>query len=265
MNLKVLSWNIAFGYGEGSEGTTGYQQKPRQHFEETLDAMAEFIRNVNIDIVLLQEVDFHCHRSHHLNQLDWLARKTDLHYRTEVISWDKFYVPYPGLNPKNHFGEMKSGGGILSKFPLSPIMIELLPKPKENFALYNYFYLSRYLQLVQAEIEPGRKLNLMNLHLEAFSQENRALHLVKVQNRLVDYGIHLAGGDFNGAPALSDSLKETYNLFPAPSPTFPSSAPTETLDAFILRKGITESYQIKTLDTGSLSDHFPVLMELSLK
>ena len=219
--------------------------------------MADWIQNMDADVVLLQEVDFGSKRSHFIQELDYLSRKCGLLYRSKEISWDAPYVPYPGLKPSHQFGKICSGGGIISRFPIHPIFSEHLPKPRENSAIYNWFYLSRYLQIVETA-----GVRFCNLHLEAFSPDNRELHQVKLQNRLIDYDIHLAGGDFNGSIELSNEILEKYEAHAAPRPTFPSVDATQTLDGFILKKNHFKIIQLKTLDTGSVSDHFPVFLEL---
>jgi endonuclease/exonuclease/phosphatase family metal-dependent hydrolase len=255
MKLKILTWNIAWAYGLGSDGSD-YQPLPQAHFEDSLDAMSELIRNLDVDIVLIQEVDFYARRSHYLPELDILSRKSGLIYRDAEVSWDHPYVPFPGLSPSGQFGRVKSGGGILSRYPIKRIFSEQLPKPRENGGLYNWFYLNRYLQIVEIE-----GLRLCNLHLEVFSKENRELHLVKLQNRLIDYGIDLAGGDFNGAISLSPEIEAYYEAHSAIEPTFPSSAPTEALDGFILKKGRFQNVNLSTVNSGSVSDHFAFLFE----
>ena len=247
---------MSYGYGLGSEGV-GYKTLPLSHFESALDSMSEMIQNVGADIVLLQEVDFYAKRSHYQDQLAELSRKTGLIYHQELVSWDAPYVPYPSLNPKNQFGRVKSGGGILSRFPIKSIQSDLLPKPKENGKLYNFFYLNRYLQMV--EIEGYR---ICNLHLEAFSMDNRELHLVKLQNRLVDFNLDIAAGDFNGTATLLDSVKDQWTAYFAPEPTFPSPNPDQTLDGFILKNQRFKKIEVKTLNSGTVSDHFPVLLEV---
>ena len=139
---------MSYGYGLGSEGV-GYFTRPVTHFDNALQAMSALMRKEEVDIVLLQEVDFDAKRSHHQNQLAELSRRTGLGFQHALVSWDAFYVPFPGLNPKNQFGKIKSGGGILSRFPIIPIQSDLLPKPIENGKLYNFFYLNRYLQMVE--------------------------------------------------------------------------------------------------------------------
>ncbi len=258
MRLRVLTWNVSFGYGLGSEGI-GYFQRPQTHFRDALLGMSELIKEMKADIVFLQEVDFHSRRSHYEDQLGELARMSGLLYHQAIESWNAPYVPYPGLNPKNHFGRIRSGGGVLSRFPIHTVLNELLPKPKENGKLFNFFYLNRYLQIVQT-----MGLRFCNLHLEAFSEDNRELHLVKLQDRLIDYQIDIAGGDFNGDPALNEGTKDGWSLFPAPEPTFPCPEPNRTLDGFILKNGRFKNISLRTLNSGFVSDHFPVLLEVDV-
>src|SRR4051812_29112696 len=127
MGLKVLTWNISYGYGMGSEGTADYEPRPQTHFESSLNSISELVRNLDIDVVLLQEVDFHAKRSCYLQELDVLARKSGLLYRNEIVTWNAPYIPFPGLNPRRQFGRIVSGGGILSKHAIKPVQMDLLP------------------------------------------------------------------------------------------------------------------------------------------
>mgnify|MGYP000381981766 CR=1 FL=1 len=109
-------------------------------------------------------------------------------------------------------------------------------------------------------------LTLLNLHLEAFSQDNRELHLIKLKDRLLDYSVDIAGGDFNGNLALSESLftQEWKCITPA-EPTFSSQHPTEILDGFIVKNSRIQVLKHEVMNTGLTSDHFAVLMEIEIK
>ncbi len=166
------------------------------------------------------------------------------------------YVPYPGLDPRTHFGRIRSGGGILSRFPIHPILSDLLAKPREKGRLRNFFSLHRYLQIVSIE-----GLRICNLHLEAFSAENRELHLIRLQDRLRDLDLDLAGGDFNGEAILGPETQALYEEPSQTGATFPSDAPDVLLDRFLLRKNKFQKISIRVLPTGTVSDHLPVLLE----
>jgi endonuclease/exonuclease/phosphatase family metal-dependent hydrolase len=266
MKLRFLTWNIGFAYGPGSDGIQrknqpGYQPLAKSHFLSGLESISHLLRELQIDVAFLQEVDFDSSRSWNQNQLDLLARSSGLNYRLPIISWNLPYVPYPGLDPRFHFGKVVSGGGVISRFPIHLIQNQLLPKPKENSYFYNLFYLYRYLQIFKISL-PQRELQCMNLHLEAFSQDNRELHLIRLQDRLLDYDIAISGGDFNGPTSLMPERSKDWNIHMAPEPTFPET--DEKLDGWILRNGLFQIHEMKTLDTGTISDHLPVLMELEL-
>ncbi len=267
MKLKFLTWNISFAYGPGSdgikkEGLPSYQQLPASHFESGLKSISQLIKDLNVDVAFLQEVDFDSRRSHHVNQLDWIARTSSLNYRLPIVSWDREYVPYPGLNPLHQFGKVVSGGGVISRFPLTTIKNNLLPKPRENSFLYNFFYLHRYLQIFKVVL-PTTEINCANLHLEAFSQDNRELHIVRLQDRLVDYDLSISGGDFNGGIELSPERMKKWELNMTPLPSFPQE--NQILDGWITKKDQIKIERITTLDTGTISDHLPVLIEIDLK
>ena len=266
MKLKFLTWNISFAYGPGSDGVkqngmAPYEQKPFSHFESGLRTMSNLIHDLEIDIAFLQEVDFNSRRSGYLNQLDYISRTSGLNYRLPMVSWDRAYVPYPGLNPVNQFGKVVSGGGVISRFPLHPIENNLLPQPRENSTIYNYFYLHRYLQIFKVEL-PTQEINCANLHLEAFSQDNRELHLIRLQDRLVDYDLAVSGGDFNGPASLSEDRAKNWNLNFSPLPSFPQQ--DAVLDGWITKKDRIKVINISTLDTGTVSDHLPVLLEVEI-
>lgn len=266
MKLKFLTWNISYAYGPGSDGiktgnTPRYHQRPFSHFESGLKAISNFIRDMKIDVALFQEVDFDSKRSCHVNQLDWIARASGLNYRLPLVSWNHPYVPYPGFNPKNHFGKVVSGGGVISRFPLHSIQNDLLAKPRENSFLYNLFYLNRYLQIFKVEL-PETEINCANFHLEAFSEDNRELHQVRLQDRLLDYELALSGGDFNGSMKLSEERSKKWDLYPSPLPSFPQQE--AVLDGWIIRKNLVRVENVSTLDTGTISDHLPVLIEVEI-
>jgi endonuclease/exonuclease/phosphatase family metal-dependent hydrolase len=266
MKLKFLTWNISYAYGPGSDGiktehTPAYHQRPFSHFESGLKAISNFLKDMEIDVALFQEVDFDSKRSRRLNQLDWISRTSGLNYRLPIVSWNHPYVPYPGLNPKNHFGKVVSGGGVISRFPLHSIQNDLLSKPRENNFLYNLFYLNRYIQTFKVVL-PQTEINCANFHLEAFSEDNRELHLVRLQDRLVDYDLALTGGDFNGAIKLSEERSKKWELQLSPLPSFPQQ--DAILDGWIIKKDRVRVVKISTLDTGTISDHLPVMIEVEL-
>lgn len=197
--LTIVTWNIAWGYGWGSEGSGGHLAP--DHFTRSIEAMAAFLRSVNADIVLLQEIDFDSTRSGHIDQLAALSEKTGLAYSARAVSWTAHWVPFPYWPPRNHFGAMSSGGAILSRYPITDNEVTLLEKPAKNPFWYNLFYLFRYVQ--RAEVAyGGETIAIYNAHLEAFDLANRELQATELAERIRKEGATYTflGGDFNSVP-----------------------------------------------------------------
>jgi endonuclease/exonuclease/phosphatase family metal-dependent hydrolase len=285
--LTVLTWNMAFAYGKGSEGS-GYKPETREFFMQKLDQMAKSIIGENADVVFLQEVDFDSSRSHHIDQLKYLGEKTGLKYSEAIASWENNYVPFPYWPLTHQFGGMKSGGGILSRYPIQASHHFFLAKPQAHPWWYNLFYLYRYWQHV--DIKLGNKVwGMVNLHLEAFDQENRE----EQARRLVEYlkknpHIKMIAGDFNTTPSFAlkksgfTASKEEYendktyeilhksNLKEVISEeaytqseetffTFPATNPDRRLDYIFYAPDLIllKAYVVKTVVTD-LSDHLPL-------
>jgi len=65
--IKLLTFNLGFVYGEGSEGP-GYETKDKEYFIKRLDQLSEELKGWGADIVFLQEIDFASSRSASINQ-----------------------------------------------------------------------------------------------------------------------------------------------------------------------------------------------------
>lgn len=290
--LKVVVWNIAWAYGWGSEGSGG--AKPKLHFEETLAKMGKVLKDANPDIVLMQEVDLGAHRSHDMNQAEMLAKASGLPWVAEAVSWEANYLPFPYWPPENHYGQVRSGGAIISRYPITKNTVELYNKPAENAFVYNLGYPFRYLQMAQIQVG-DHKLAVFNAHLDAFSTANRQAHAKHIANTLTNkmQPAILFGADLNTVPpestvrsdypdekesnheedttlaylraveGISDALTEDeFIKNQADYFTFPAHAANRKLD-FIFAGSAYEvvSFRVMT-EAGDLSDHLPVMAVL---
>ncbi len=207
--IKVLTWNIGFLYGEGSEGP-GYEFRDELFYKTKLDQMVAQLKEWQADVILLQEIDFDSFRSHNIDQAKYLAKHANYPYVAEAVSWDAQYIPFPYWPVSRHFGGMKSGGAILSKYPILDQKVTLLEKPMSQPWWYNLFYLHRYYQ--QVSIQFGEKVfKFVNLHLEAFDKKNREdqvrdlIELIKAQK------IDVVTGDFNMVPTSATKKSKFFN------------------------------------------------------
>lgn len=293
--LRVVSYNIAWGYGWGSEGTGS--AKDESHFQRALERMAQVISSLEPDVVLLQEVDFGSTRSHHVDQAAVIARATGLPHVARAESWRANWVPFPYWPPQDHYGEMSSGGAVLSRFPILSNHVELLPKPKANPFWYNLFYLFRYYQVTRIDLGEETAV-VINTHLEAFDPVNRerqATHLANVLAAVEEE--HLVfGGDLNSVPAEA-TLRTEYpdepdtdhredrtvalfravdGLFDTVPPktfstkesdwfTFPAHEPNRKLDYLFHGRGL-ELIEVRVVtEAGTTSDHLPIFARFAVK
>lgn len=295
--VKIMSWNLGFAYGVGSEGS-GYEKLTIEQMNSKLNLASDVIAKYSPDIVLIQEIDFDSSRSHNIDQLEFLAKKLNYPFYAYAVSWDKNYLPFPYFPIKNQWGKMKSGGAVLSRFPINENDVTLFDLPASNAFWYNWFYLFRYTQVVKIKIN-GQIYSVLNNHLEAFDKSTRqlqALELSKIIESINNKNekILVVGGDFNTTPpnakiksnfkdlandsyesdntystlashtflnevvSLDDYAQDESNWF-----TFSSVNPDRRLDYLF----VGEDFKVidTQIDKNQVSDHFPLISTLVIK
>jgi len=293
-SISVLSWNIAWAYGQGSEGSG--TRKSSDDLQNNLIQIAEHIKQVDADVVLLQEIDFDSDRTYNLDQAEFIAKNAGYKYYIRGISWSANYLPFPYWPPSEHWGQMLSGGAILSKLPVQSADITLLPKPDAQSFFYRQFYLFRYLMRCELSWQ-GQNLMILNTHLEAFDQKNREMQMKLVSQTISEdsTAIQIFGGDFNSVPREAklkhgypdepetdhrndktlEILLATTELKEAAAAvaevsikdrlTFPASAPNRQLDhLFVSPQFEVLNFQV-SLKTTLASDHLPIFGRFKLR
>lgn len=281
--IKVLTFNIGFLYGEGSEGQ-GYSHRGVDFYKKGLEKISSEIKDWGADVVCLQEIDFDSSRSGHVNQAQFIAKRAGYPYVAEAVSWNAHYIPFPYWPIKNNFGAMKSGGAVLSKFPILRNEVTLLQKPLSQPWWYNLFYLHRYFQ--EVTVSAGEKnFNVVNLHLEAFDKVDRRSQILALVQKIRQGQVDLVTGDFNMLPksaakrtrfvkstdeyendpsyelmqgsGLSEVIPdEIYALDEARYFTYPAWAPDRRLDYIWYKTGL-KMMKAEVLPSAS-SDHLPL-------
>lgn len=286
--LRVVSWNVA--YGRGRKDDAG-DLRSAETIRANLAGIARVLRDLRADVVALQEVDFDSARTHGIDQLAWLAREAGYPWAARVETWNCRYVPFPYWPPSQHYGRMRSGQAVLSRFPIRANVRHLLPQPPNPF-WYNWFYLHRALQHVELELGGGAVLDVVNVHTEAFHQGNREQHadrVVRFVRGLPDRP-RLLLGDFNAIPpeallrrdfpdepetdmttdrtiatlrglGLAEALD--VDAPRADSFTFPADVPNRRLDYLWFSPTLRRIEGRVAREAGPLSDHLPVVVELA--
>jgi len=292
--LTLLTWNLSWAYGFGSEGK-GYVPKTKDEMTDRLNKIGLAIKDSGADIVLLQEIDFDSSRSYHVDQLKELTKITGLRYGAKAVSWKAGYVPFPYWPISSQFGKVNSGGAVLSRYPIIADYVTLYPKPESNPWWYNAFYLFRYTQ--QVSIKFGENsYTVMNNHLEAYDKDTRRMQAQELSDNVKNFesNLTIVGGDMNTVPQeallktgfpdgtgddyTDDStlsilrgisgLKEVipiedYYKNESAYFTFPSDKPNRRLDyLFVPTNAVIKTASV--IQAGDMSDHLPVRAELEL-
>ncbi|MBT4504573.1 MAG: endonuclease [Gemmatimonadetes bacterium] len=228
--LKVVIYNIRHGAG--------------MDLEVNLERIAEVLRGLDPDLVLLQEVDNKCGRSGKVDQMARLGELTGMHH-----AFGPFFEHDGGLY----------GLGALGKVPVVEVE-EHGWAPEQG---------SRFFFAVRLETEEWYgKILFVDVHLyvdieDRREQANRLVRMFAGEKRPM-----LVGGDFNSMPGSeimelvgahwTVSAKEGSPL------TFPADEPVREIDFFVYRPAeeidVVNSWVV---DEQMASDHRPVVVELA--
>ncbi len=287
--LKVFSYNMHFGVGREDDFE---QRRTRAELDRVLEGIAELIRRLDPDVVLLQEVDFASDRTQRINQMRVLAEKAGFPYMAPVVTWDKGWLPFPKWPPSKHYGRMLSGQAVLSRWPIVLNERLHLPKPQSFPWWYRAFYLNRTLQHVRVNLA-GRNLDVFNVHTEAYDVPNRQIHAEMVRDWVSRWQgkWNVLAGDFNAIPPEASVRKgfpdepdcdmsrdrsvETvrklgwaeiipptrYRSDEAAALTFPADRPNRRLDYLYVSPGFTIQSGRIVHEAETLSDHLPTFVE----
>jgi len=286
--LRVLAFNIGYGRGPAGDASGPWTEA---HIRAQLDGIAAQIRDSGSDLVFMQEVDLESARSHDIDQGRYLLEATGLRYASCVITWERNYVPFPYWPPSKHYGAMKSGQCLLSRFPILASTRHRLPQPDSNPWWRNRFYLNRAIDHAKVQIA-DHPWDVFNVHLEAFDVPNRMDHahrLAALVAAVPDKSRVIVAGDFNAPPpeaaqkkgfidepetdfsddttiALARGMGLTHVL-PDPAVfTYPADAPTRRLD-YIFAGSALAPIETKVIagSPGPYSDHLPVFARFTMR
>jgi len=203
--LKVMTWNVKFGGGRIDFFFDCFGDRVLMSKAEVvanLEAIAAKIRQVDPDLVFLQEVDINSKRGAFVNQLQWLLDHTDLNHGAYGSQWRADFVPSDGL------GAMDDGNAILSRWPLRDATRLALPLRSDQDALTRYFYLRR--NILRAHLELAeREIALVATHTDAYGDDGTKLRHIEAFEAELDAlrddgALVIGGGDLNTLPPGSD-------------------------------------------------------------
>lgn len=206
--LRVVTYNM--GYGSGEKNNTPAPLSVEEH-GGNLKAMADYLRDLNPHIILLQEVDFFARRSFDTNHMEYLIHQLKMPYAAYTVTWNKKFIPFPFWPPFRQYGRLVSGQAVLSRLPIQKQKVLTFPKPDENYFWYNWFYIDRAAQQLTLSWN-NQPLSIYNVHLEAFRAAARRQQLAKLAKMVLADPLSqkIVGGDFNFVWDHSHPVKEKW-------------------------------------------------------
>ncbi len=295
--IRVVTYNIQYGMGLEGRRTENLNT---WDFYERLQKIADILKEINADIVLLQEVDFHSRRSNNIDQSYFLALKAEYPYIAKAPHWKIKFLP----DFATHIGPLEHGLAVLSRYPLIDNESRVFKLPEEAPFYVRWLYSPHGGQKTVAEIG-STNLTIINLHLEPWAQKTREKTTLKVIHWIEELkGPIVVGGDFNAIPPEAP-LKTYTNLEDTPwfidkkqwdlenditinafrklptfsaaisveaylkneqeSFTYPANHPTQKLDYIFAGKGAEALKGYVFKKAGPASDHLPLVAEIRLQ
>ena len=298
--IKITSYNIGYaGLDEGQDffvdGGKNSRAESKDKVMDNISNIIEIVDNTEADILLFQEVDIKASRSYMVNQLEFLKENYPNYAYTFGINYKVPWVPVPLINP---MGRVESGIATFSRYNIKEANRFQLPG-KEKW-LVQLFELDRCLLETRIQVDNGKELVVVNLHLSAFDKggiirQQQLTYLKKYLEREYIIGNYIiVGGDWNhNLPftepekftALEDwpfwlkNLPEDYEVekfkweidLDVPTvrtlekPYKDGDNFKAIIDGFLISDNV-ESISVKTIDTNfKYSDHNPTSLTISLK
>jgi endonuclease/exonuclease/phosphatase family metal-dependent hydrolase len=255
--LRLMTFNIAHGRGlslyQGFHSERGIQKNLRK--------IADVLKENNVDMIAMQEVDEDSHWNRNINLLQYICDHTDLDYTAMGINTRR-----PGPKP------LKYGNAILSRYPL--VSWESMPFGSATLGEKGFLY-------VEAKVKE-EIVCLVNLHLDYRSKQRRVEQIEKLIDWLRDRKhpgfdnkklAPIVCGDFNSqSKTAGDAVRHLfdylhqeehghYTVYPRDARTFPTYWPSTGIDFVIL----PEPYRKVRCEVirSFVSDHRPVLLEFT--
>ena len=201
-SLKVMTWNVKFGGGRIDFFFDCFGERVLMSSEEVegnIAAIAAVVRDVDPDVLLVQEIDINSRRGDFLDQLQLLLDSTALNYAAYGSQWRADYVPSDGL------GAIDSGSATLSRWPLDAAERVALPLRTDQDGLTRYFYLRRNFLRSRLTLPGGTQLWIVNIHTDAYGKDGTKQAQIDLfyeeLMRLAEAGNQvIGGGDLNTIP-----------------------------------------------------------------
>ncbi len=264
--LRIACYNIAHGRGLAESNWDGGNSAERI---QRLDQIAEVLREIDADVVVLNEVDFDSSWSYSVNQARYLAQKAGYTYWAEQRNLDFRILAW----------KWRFGNAVLSKYPISDGQVVDLP----GYSSWETVLAGKKRGLVCDITLGDRELRIFGAHLSHRSESLR----VKSAEVFLDIATEssqptIVAGDLNSTPpgfpeSVSDSRGNNaivtlddsgcFQRKPIATPTtnhgltYRSDDPSSVIDWILIpHEWRFSQYNVKA---SELSDHRPVYADVA--
>lgn len=299
----IVTYNIGFGayvpsfsfFMDGGKSSVG---ESRESVTGAVNGAAAYVKGLEPDFMLWQEVDLNSTRSYHMNQYEMIQQYFDGYDTVFAVNYDSAFLFYPFTEPH---GKSKAGIATLSRFGIEGALRRSFPIAT---SLNKFFDLDRCYSISRIPVENGKHLCIFNLHMSAYGNDDSiragqiSMLCGDMQKEYEAGNYVVCGGDFNhdlknlgGAdestkswayPFPRESLPEGFSFCldgfsreerdsmwdsarNADMPYIEGETFTITLDGFII-SGNVECLEYENLRLDyAYSDHDPVRMRFLLK
>ena len=201
-SFSVLTWNIGYGaLGDNADffmdGGKMVSSASKERVQQNMEGIAGVLKELQPEVIFLQEVDLDSRRSHSINEQSFLERKLTGYCDSFAANHKVLYVPYP-VPP---IGKVECGLTTFSQYRVVDAVRVALPCP------FHYpvriANLKRCVMVSRIPVEGSDKyLVLVNLHLEAYDDGEGKLAQTKMLSDLLQKEVEkgnyvIAAGDFN--------------------------------------------------------------------
>ena len=200
--LRVVTWNCGYGaLGSNADffmdGGTSVFPSDKERVQENLEGIADTLKNLDADFMILQEVDRNSARSYSINEEEYLREQLGNPISDFAYNYKVPFIPYP-IPP---MGKVESGILSMSASEITSAVRHQLPVP---FSWPERLGNLKRCAVVNTIPISGstHSLVLVNLHLEAYDDgEGKAAQTAMLKEILEEQyeagNYVIAGGDFN--------------------------------------------------------------------
>ncbi len=172
--LRILSLNLNYGAGARHLDLEAGEAHLLDQAEVTarLDRLAQVVSELDIDVLMLQQVDFNSEFGGYFDQAKYLARRLRFGYLARAYSWKHPYAPFPDPLRNKMLGPVESGMAVIARVPVLKSSRFSLPSATFDDWWQTTFAPTYCLQMVELAVR-DQQLRLFQTHLTNRSSLDR--------------------------------------------------------------------------------------------